>query len=62
MVTDQAKLKADTIQEIAQKMLFIDTLETQDRDSLDFHGVAVWQVAAALAAACEAGKKSSKRK
>lgn len=41
--------------QIAQKNLGIETLETQNSDSLDFHDVAVWQVRDALTAAFLAG-------
>ena len=40
---------------IAQKHLFIETLETRNSDSLDFHDVAVWAVRDALEAAFKAG-------
>ena len=40
---------------ITQKHLFIETLETRNSDSLDFHDVAVWSVRDALEAAFKAG-------
>ena len=40
---------------IAQEHLFIDTLETRNSDSLDFHDVSVWGVKEALIAAYQAG-------
>ncbi|MBA3059261.1 MAG: hypothetical protein KJ614_08295 [Gammaproteobacteria bacterium] len=40
---------------IAQKHLFIETLETRNSDRLDFHDVAVWNVRQALEAAFKAG-------
>jgi len=40
---------------IAQKHLNIDTLETRNSDSLDFHDVSVWGVRSALEAAFKAG-------
>ena len=40
---------------IANQHLFIETLETQHSDRLDFHEVAVWGVKCALAAAYAAG-------
>lgn len=40
---------------IAQKHLFIETLETRHSDRLDFHDVAVWNVRDALEAAFKAG-------
>jgi hypothetical protein len=47
-------------EKIAQKYLFIDTLKTQNSDSLDFHDVSVWGVEAALQAAYELGRNSKK--
>ena len=44
------------ILEIATKHFFIETLETQNRDRLDFHDVAVWAMRAALSEAYEAGR------
>ena len=41
---------------IAQEHLFIDTLEEQKSDRLDFHDVSVWCVEAALLAAYQAGQ------
>ncbi len=40
---------------IAQEHLFIETLATRNRDSLDFHDVSVWGVKSALVAAYQAG-------
>ena len=40
---------------IAQKHLGIETLETRNSDSLDFHDTAVWCIKDALEAACRAG-------
>ena len=40
---------------IAQEHLFIDTLETRNSDSMDFHDVSVWSVKEALLAAYQAG-------
>ena len=40
---------------IAQKHLFIETLETRNSDSLDFHDVSAWGVRSALEAAFKAG-------
>jgi hypothetical protein len=49
----------DTIlAEIAAKHLFLETLETRNSDSLDFHDMAVWSIKAALEAAYEAGRQS----
>ena len=46
------------LQTIATDHLFIETLETQHSDRLDFHDVSVWTVKAALQAAFEAGHQS----
>ncbi len=50
--------KDATVNEIAQRILHIDTLQTRKRDSLDFHDVAVWSIKEALEAAFEAGRKA----
>jgi hypothetical protein len=50
------------LEHIAQQHLFIDTLETQSSDRLDFHDVSVWGVKAALQAAYEAGLKAAQTK
>lgn len=47
------------LEQIAQQHLFIDTLETQSSDRLDFHDVSVWAVKTALQAAYEAGLKAA---
>ena len=41
---------------IAKKHLSLETLETRNSDSLDFHDVAVWSLKDALQEAYEAGK------
>lgn len=41
---------------IAKGSLNLETLETRNRDSLDFRDLAVWQIKAALQAAFEAGR------
>ena len=43
--------------EIAKKHLNLETLETRNSDSLDFHDVAVWAIKDALQVASEAGKQ-----
>ena len=50
--------KDATVNEIAQRILHIDTLQTRKSDSLDFHDVAVWNIKEALEAAFEAGRKA----
>lgn len=47
---------------IAKEHLHLETLETRNSDSLDFHEVSVWGVKAALEAAFEAGKSAAKTK
>jgi len=44
--------------EIAQRHFFVETLETRNRDRLDFHDVAVWAMRAALEEAFEAGRRA----
>jgi hypothetical protein len=51
--------KDATVNEIAQRILGIETLETRKRDSLDFHDCAVWSIKEALEAAFEAGRKAN---
>ena len=41
--------------EIAKKHLSLETLETRNSDSLDFHDVAVWSLKEALQEAYESG-------
>lgn len=48
------------LSEIAKRELGIDTLETQNSDSLDFHDCSVWSIKDALKAAYEAGKQEAK--
>jgi len=47
------------ILEIAQRRFFIETLETRNRDRLDFHDVAVWVIRDALEEAFEAGRRAA---
>lgn len=47
------------LEQIAKEHLLIETLETQHRDRLDFHDVAVWSIKGALEAAYGAGKAAS---
>jgi hypothetical protein len=44
--------------EIAATILGIETLETRNSDSKDFHEVSVWSLHDALAAAYEAGRNA----
>ena len=56
MTTDQH------IHQIAREYLDIETLQTRNSDRLDFHEVAVWQIADALRAAYEAGQANPPRR
>ncbi|MEN9760116.1 MAG: hypothetical protein RL676_1267 [Pseudomonadota bacterium] len=47
------------LESIALDHLFIETLQTRHRDSLDFHDVSVWGVKSALQAAFDAGMRSA---
>ena len=47
-----------TLADIAARHLHLETLETRNSDSLDFHDMAVWSIKAALEAAYEAGRQS----
>ncbi len=51
----------DIFTKLAQQHLGIETLETRNRDSLDFHDVSVWGIKAALKAAYAAGKQSTSK-
>jgi hypothetical protein len=48
--------KQEIIEQIAEKHLFIETLEARGRDMLDFYDCNVLSIKAALEAAYEAGK------
>jgi hypothetical protein len=43
---------------IARRQFHIETLETRNRDRLDFHDVAVWALRTALEEAFEAGRRA----
>lgn len=47
----------NAVNSAAKDHLDIDTLETQNSDSLDFHTLSVWQIKAALEAAYLEGKR-----
>jgi hypothetical protein len=57
-MSDEAARDA-VLLEIAERHLFLETLETRNSDSLDFHDVAVWAIRSALAAAFEAGRRAA---
>lgn len=46
------------LMEIAERHLFLETLETRNSDSLDFHDAAIWAIRSALEAAFEAGRRA----
>lgn len=46
---------------IAQDHLAIESLETRNSDSLDFHEVSVWSLKQALLAAFDAGRRADRR-
>ena len=45
--------------DIAERHLFLETLETRNADSLDFHEHAVWAIRSALEAAYDAGRSAT---
>jgi len=49
------------LEDIAKKNLGIKTLKTQNRDSQDFHDLAVWKIESALKAAYKLGKQSKEQ-
>lgn len=50
------KQRTKAFEAIAKEHLFIDTLKTRKRDSLDFHDVSVWGVQSALEEAFQLGQ------
>ena len=59
MKKQNPKAIQDLFEKIALDHLFIQTLETQMSDRLDFHEVSVWGVKCALQAAFEAGRMAA---
>ncbi|MDD4204358.1 MAG: hypothetical protein PHF62_04480 [Acholeplasmataceae bacterium] len=51
----------DKLTKIANDCLFIETLETRNRDHLDFHEVSVWGLLDALNKAYELGKVDARK-
>lgn len=45
---------------IAREILDLETLETRNMDSLDFHELAVWEIREALEAAYNAGQQAAR--
>jgi len=54
--TDPNTARDALLLQIAERHLFLDTLETRNSDSLDFHEHAVSAIRSALEAAFEAGR------
>nr|WP_111735370.1 hypothetical protein [Roseovarius amoyensis] len=46
------------LRDIAERHLFLETLETRNADGLDFHVHAVWAIRSALEAAFEARRQA----
>jgi len=46
----------EVVAEIAARILGVQNLATQNRDALDFHELAVWNIQRALESAYEAGR------
>ncbi len=55
MTRREQERRQKTLEEIAARHLFIETLATRRSDSLDFHEVSVWGAKAALEEAYAAG-------
>lgn len=51
--------KDQVLEDIANRHLLVETLETRNNDSQDFYEVAVWCVKAALEEAFEAGRNAA---
>lgn len=56
--TDPNAARDAILMQIAERHLFLDTLETRKSDRLDFHEHAVWAIRSALEAAFEAGRRA----
>ena len=54
IATEEAARNA-IVADIAKRMLWVDTLETRNRDIHDFHNVAVWSIREALEEAFNQG-------
>lgn len=56
--TDPNSARDALLLQIAERHLFLETLETRNSDSLDFHGHAIWAIRSALEAAFDAGRRA----
>ena len=59
MSNNSISTRDQQLHKIALDHLFIETLETRNSDSLDFHDVSVWAIKTALQAAFEAGRNAA---
>ncbi|PIT76670.1 hypothetical protein [Limnohabitans sp. JirII-31] len=59
--TNAITAPSSLLEQIALKHFFVQTLQTQNRDSLDFHDVSVWAIESALKAAFEAGVQAGQQ-
>lgn len=53
--------KEQLLQKIAEECLRLETLETRNTDSLDFHECSVWSIKEALEMAYQAGLEAAKK-
>ena len=58
--TDLTAQRDALILGIARRQFHIETLDTRNRDRLDFHDVAVWAIRTALEDAFEAGRRAGR--
>lgn len=56
-----AVYRHDIITGLAKSILGIETLETRNSDSLDFHEVSAWSLKEALKAAYDAGRHAAEQ-
>lgn len=57
--TNAITAPSSLLEQIALKHFFVETLQTQNRDCLDFHDVSGWAIESALKAAFEAGVQAA---
>ena len=58
---EKTKKAQETIEALAKKILMVETLETRNSDSLDFHDLAVWTIKEALEQAYKAGFEAGRK-
>jgi hypothetical protein len=49
-------ISTELLRDLARRHFGVETLDTRNSDSLDFHDVAVWSIRAALEEAWQAGR------